>query len=322
MTLKLCNYLPLERPDGPYAPRPGIVHDDIIIDAEKLLKASGRDCACGGTLLALLGCRCCKEVLRAALARETGGVDEAARLSSAQVRLCAPVPAPGALLCVAGNYEEHIRESKAKNLTGQVHASDRATPRVFMKPSTNTVQGAGDPVVISRNSQFVDYEGELLAIIGTGGRYIEEENALSHVAGVTCFNDISERRLQIWERPETRPWDRFFDWLNGKWGDGYAPMGPCAVPVEDIEDIQNLRLQTFLNGETVQDSNTGCMIFSVAQLVSWVSQFMTLSPGDVIATGTPSGVGIAREVAMQPGDIVEVEIEGIGRLVNPVIREE
>ena len=141
------------------------------------------------------------------------------------------------------------------------------------------------------------------------------------VAGVTICNDISERQLKIRERPENRPWDLFFDWLNGKWGNNFAPLGPCAVPLEDLPDLQNLPLQTRLNGETVQAATTAEMIFTVPQLLSYLSQIVTLEPGDIIATGTPAGVGFARGVAMQPGDLVEVEIGGIGILSNPVQAE-
>ena len=241
-----------------------------------------------------------------------------AALPLAEARLLAPVPRPGKLFCLAGNYEEHVRE--AGRLSSE-EALVRRTPWVFMKPSTNTVCATGDPVLVAKTSRFVDYEGELAVIIGKRGKYLKAAEALDYVGGVTCFNDISERQLHIWDRPEDRPWDKFFDWLNGKWFDSFAPMGPCAVPLADTPGIDKLQLRTLLNGEVVQETSTGEMIFSVGEQIEYISQMVTLEPGDVIATGTPAGVGKIRGVALKPGDLIEVEVDGIGRLSNPVVAE-
>lgn len=312
MSLKLVNFVPLSWPDS--APRVGALVEEAIIDIAEACEAADMDCGCAGSVVDLLSCGDCLQAAREALA-EVGSNVEALPLKEA--KLLAPVIQPGKLFCLAGNYEEHIREGKAG-----VHESDKATPRVFLKPSTNTVCGPGAPIIVSKISTFVDYEGELAIIIGKRGKYIKAEDALQYVGGVTCLNDVSERRLHIWDRPETRPWDRFFDWLNGKWFDSFAPMGPCAVPLEDIGSLDALHLTTRLNGKLMQDASTGQLIFSVPRLIEYLSQMVTLEPGDVIATGTPSGVGHSQDIAMQPGDVVEVEIEGIGKLTNPIIAED
>ena len=310
MALKLVNFVPKSRPES--LPRVGALVEDGIIDIAEACEAAEIEGGCVGSVVDLL---CCDDCLQ--MAREAVRYAES-NFPLAAVRLLPPVMRPGKLLCLAGNYEEHIREGGGADA---VHASDKATPRVFMKPTPNTACGPDDPILIGRMTQFMDYEGELAAIIGKRGKYLKAEEALEYVGGVMCFNDVSERRLKIWERPEERPKDRFFDWLNGKWCDNSAPMGPCAVPLADAGDIQNLKLQTRVNGEIMQNSSTAAMIFSVARLVEYISHMITLEPGDVIATGTPAGVGITRGVSLKPGDVVEVEIEGLGVLRNPVARE-
>ncbi len=235
-----------------------------------------------------------------------------------EVKLLAPVPKPAKVFALAGNYMEHIHESTQKNLQSIISKADSATPRVFMKPPSVTVCGDGDPILLGSSSRSPDYEAEMALIIGRAGRFLDPDEAAGHVAAVTCFNDISERELKIWERPETREWDKFFDWLNGKWFDNGAPMGPCAVPVADLDDIHNLRIRLWLNGELKQDATTAQMIFKAGEIVSYISQICTLEPGDIIATGTPSGVGHAQGIRLKDGDVVEIELEKVGRLTNPV----
>jgi 2-keto-4-pentenoate hydratase/2-oxohepta-3-ene-1,7-dioic acid hydratase in catechol pathway len=239
------------------------------------------------------------------------------------VRLEAPVPTPGKLFALAGNYAEHIMESTSKKLQGTgVTGSDLATPRVFMKPSTNTVCATGDPIIVGKGATFVDWEAEFGVIVGKPGKHISREDAMSHVGGITIVNDVSERELKIWDRPEDRDWDKFFDWLNGKWCDNFAPMGPCAVPLGDLENVDRLGLKLWVNGELKQDGNTGQMIFKIPDILAYISSICTLHTGDVIATGTPSGVGHAQGVRLQPGDVVRIELEGVGVLENPVVAEE
>jgi len=237
------------------------------------------------------------------------------------VRLLAPVPVPGKLFCLAGNYAEHIAESgdDAQRMALDRVATD--APRVFMKPSVDTVIGDGEPIILSPTSNFVDYEAELAVIIGKEGRHIPQEQALEYVGGISILNDVSERRLQAHGGEEPTDWDKFFDWLNGKWFDSFAPMGPCIVPLADVPDLDDLHLRLYLNDELKQDANTGQMIFKVPAIVAYISSIVTLRPGDVIATGTPSGIGLPQGIRLQDGDIVRVELDLVGTLTNPVRTE-
>lgn len=231
----------------------------------------------------------------------------------AGVKLLAPVLYPRKLFCLAGNYAEHIQES------GRGYSDkDRVTPRVFMKPPTTTVIGPGDAIRIPPVGQKIDWEAELAVIIGRRGKAIPVEDALDYVAGYTIINDVSERGLKIRERAESAEWDRFFDWLNGKWLDTFAPMGPWLVTADEIPDPQKLDVRLSVNEQEMQHGNTGQMIFTVADLISYISQIITLEPGDAIATGTPAGVGHGRGLYLKPSDRVRVEIEGIGEMENPV----
>ncbi|MCS6860913.1 MAG: fumarylacetoacetate hydrolase family protein [Abditibacteriales bacterium] len=232
-----------------------------------------------------------------------------------KVKLLAPLPRPRKILALAGNYAEHIREGG-----GEVQEKDTVTPRIFIKPASSVI-GPGAPIIISRVAQFIDWEGELGVIIGKRGKYIPRERALQHVAGYTVFHDVSERELKIRERKESAEWDKFFDWLNGKWMDSFAPMGPWLVTRDEIKDVQNLNLTTKVNGKVEQSGNTGQMIFDVADLIHYASHLFTLEPGDVMATGTPAGVGHGKGIKLQPGDVVEIEIENVGVLRNPVKAE-
>ncbi|GIX05625.1 MAG: 2-hydroxyhepta-2,4-diene-1,7-dioate isomerase [Candidatus Poribacteria bacterium] len=227
------------------------------------------------------------------------------------------VPRPPKLFCLAGNYAEHIQEGG-----GEVLQKAETTPRVFMKPPSTTVIGHGDPIVIPRHGRWIDWEAELAVVIGRRGKHISAQEALDYVAGYTILNDVSERQLAVPETRRPREGDRWFDWLNGKWCDTFAPMGPCLVTRDEIPDPQSLRITLRVNGEVKQDASTAQMIFTCAELIEWISRWITLEPGDVIATGTPAGVGRARGEKLRPGDVVEVQIERIGTLSNPVIAEE
>lgn len=232
-------------------------------------------------------------------------------------RIAAPVPRPPKLLALAGNYQEHIIE-------GGHTAVDKTkvVPMLFIKPST-TVTGPNQPLVLpSRVSQTVDWELELGVVIGRRATHVPAETALEHVAGYTIFNDISSRSLEITSaRTQAGPRDKFFDWLNGKWQDGFGLMGPYLVTRDEIPDPQNLRIELSVNGETRQEASTGQMIFTVAETIAWASKLLTLEPGDVIATGTPSGVGSASKTFLKTGDVLCAEIEGLGVLINPVVGE-
>ncbi|HID55148.1 TPA: FAA hydrolase family protein [Candidatus Poribacteria bacterium] len=231
-------------------------------------------------------------------------------------RLKPPITYPRKLLCLAGNYAEHIREGG-----GRAYDKSKVTPRVFMKPPTTTIIGHGEPILIPRNGNRIDWEAELGVVIGRRGRFIPIEEALDHVFGYTIVNDVSERKLKVPQEREPREGDRWFDWLNGKWFDTFAPMGPWIVTKDEIPDPHSLRISLTVNGEVMQDSNTSNMIFTVPELIQFISTLLTLEPGDVISTGTPEGTGAARGIFLKRGDLVRIKIEGIGELVNPVESE-
>jgi len=233
-------------------------------------------------------------------------------LSLDQLRLLAPVPRPGKLLALAGNYAEHLRES------GHEWAEKKlTTPRLFMKPAT-AVTGPYDPIVYPRNGNNIDYEGEFGVVIGKNARFVEVNDAWDHVAGYVVVNDVSERSLKTGAERQDRDGDKWFDWLNGKWFDTFAPMGPALVTKDEVPDSKSLSLRTSVNGEVRQSSSTGQMIFDVAELIAWASRWMTLEPGDIIATGTPAGVGSSTGDFLKPGDVIEIEIESIGTIRNVV----
>lgn len=214
--------------------------------------------------------------------------------------LLPPVPNPGKILCIGLNYRDHAIE------TGAEIPSE---PVVFSKFNTALI-GHGDVIRLPKVAQRVDYEAELVVIIGTEGKHIPAEQAMNHVFGYTCGHDVSARDWQ-----KGRPGGQ---WLLGKSFDSFAPLGPCMVTQQEVADPSNLRVQLHLNGDVMQDSTTAQLIFDIPTLIAHLSQIMTLQPGDVIFTGTPPGVGAARKppVFLKPGDECTVEIAGIGRLTN------
>jgi 2-keto-4-pentenoate hydratase/2-oxohepta-3-ene-1,7-dioic acid hydratase in catechol pathway len=230
--------------------------------------------------------------------------------------LHAPVPQARKLFCLAGNYQEHIREGG-----GTARAKEATYPYFFMKPASTALIGSGQAIRLPRIGQEIDWEGELAVVIGRRGRHIAADRAEEFVAGYTCFNDVSERRLAVPEGRVPRERDKFFDWLVGKWFDTAGPAGPYLVTRDEAPDPHALALRLRVNGVTKQDANTGQMIFRVPELIEFISRIVTLEPGDMIATGTPAGVGHARGEFLKAGDVVEVEIERLGVLRNPVVAE-
>jgi len=239
------------------------------------------------------------------------------------VKLMLPVTNCRKLFALAGNYAEHIAEGSHKETIAALSKPVGRTPRVFMKPPSTTIVGPDEPIIVPKVGRFIDWEVELGVVIGQRCKYVKAQDAYDVVAGYTIVIDVSERQLLIWQRDETVEWDKFFDWLNGKWMDHFAPMGPCIAPHDDIGDPHNLSISLRVNGQTMQQANTGDMIFSIPALIEYISSIVTLEPGDVIATGTPAGVGAAMDppVKLKPGDVVEGEIEKIGVLRNPVEAE-
>jgi 2-keto-4-pentenoate hydratase/2-oxohepta-3-ene-1,7-dioic acid hydratase in catechol pathway len=225
------------------------------------------------------------------------------RFDLGTTRLLAPIPRPPKIVCIGLNYRDHAAES---------NMAIPETPTVFSKYPTSVI-GPGQPIVLPKNSTKPDYEAEFAVVIGKGGRYIDEANWREHVFGYTIVNDVSARDYQM----------ATSQWMIGKTFDTFCPMGPAIVTVDEIEDPHNLAISLSIGGETLQDSNTSNLIFGVPQIIAYLSSVFTLEPGDVIATGTPAGVGFARKPPryLREGDEVRVKIEGIGELVNPVIAE-
>ena len=230
-----------------------------------------------------------------------------------KVKLRAPMPNPRKIFCLAGNYQDHIEEGG-----GKMAAQDKETPRVFMKPPTTTVISPGDSILIPPIANAIDWEGELAVVIGRKAKGVKTKQALNYVAGYTIMNDVSERKLVIKKRSQSRDRDQWFDWLNGKWLDTFAPQGPWIVTRDDIPNPQALDISTYVNGERKQFNNTGQMLYQVAQQIEYISAIITLEPGDLISTGTISGVGNTTGTYLKAGDKVEIEISKIGVLQNKV----
>ncbi len=235
-----------------------------------------------------------------------------------QVKVLAPLPLPGKIIALAGNYSEHIKEA---GLALGLSDSPRSTtvPRPFLMPAT-VVIGPDEEIPWPAYSEQIDYEIELAVVIGKKAKYIKPNNALEYVAGYTICNDVSARSVTFRKNRKVRPWDEFYDWLNGKWADGFLPMGPYLLTGDEVKEPQNLGMELKVNGVARQNANTSQMIYPVADVVSFLSHIMTLVPGDVIATGTPSGVAMATGRFLQPGDKIECTIENLGTLANTLGR--
>ena len=221
---------------------------------------------------------------------------------SKNIRLGSPIARPSKIVCIGLNYMDHAKE------TG---ASIPAEPILFLK-STTALTGPDDNIIIPKNSQKTDWEVELAVVIGSKASYVDEVDALNYVAGYCLHNDVSERAFQL-EMGGT--------WDKGKGCDSFAPIGPYLATPDELEDINNCRLWLTVNGQLMQDGNTNNLIFNIPHLISYVSQFMTLLPGDIISTGTPAGVGLGMKppVYLKPGDVVELGIDGLGKSTQHVI---
>ena len=269
-----------------------VLHDGrphaVAIDGDTAIPLSG---------IAELGAHTPNDVLRAPpLDREA-----AFKLSAATLRPL--VPQPGKVICVGLNYKAHIQET---------HRDDSDYPVLFTKFATS-LTGANDPIACPPESEAVDYEGELAVVIGARARRLDPTRALEAVAGYTVANDVTMRDFQY----------KTHQWVQGKAWDASTPLGPELVTADEAPDPSALTLRTLVNGEVVQETTTDLMIFPVPTLLSVISQFSTLEPGDVILTGTPAGVGFRREppLLMGDGDVAVVEIDGIGRTENRFVAE-
>jgi 2-keto-4-pentenoate hydratase/2-oxohepta-3-ene-1,7-dioic acid hydratase in catechol pathway len=220
-----------------------------------------------------------------------------------QVKLLAPIPRPPKIICIGLNYRDHAIESNLPIPT---------TPVIFTKFATAVI-GPGDAIVLPANSEKPDYEAELAFVIGKGGRHIKAADWRDHVFGYTNFHDVSARDFQL----------ATSQWTIGKTFDTFAPFGPWIVSADEIADPHNLNIRLEINGEVLQNSNTRELVFGIPALVEYLSSVFTLESGDIVATGTPPGVGMARKPPrwLRPGDEVVISIEGLGELRNPAIAE-
>lgn len=215
---------------------------------------------------------------------------------SRDTRLGPPISKPSKIICIGLNYSDHATESKMQL---------PPEPVIFFK-ATTAIAGPNDNLIIPKNSKKTDWEVELAVVIGKKALYIDEAAALSFVAGYLLHNDYSEREFQL---------ERSGQWVKGKSCDSFAPLGPYLATQDEISDVNDLRLWLTVNGTMMQDGNTKNLVFKIPQLVSYVSQFMTLLPGDIISTGTPAGVGLGQKpdpVYIKPGDVIELGIHGLG----------
>jgi 2-keto-4-pentenoate hydratase/2-oxohepta-3-ene-1,7-dioic acid hydratase in catechol pathway len=217
--------------------------------------------------------------------------------------LAAPIPRPHKIICIGLNYRDHAEESKM---------AIPETPTVFSKYSSSVI-GEGAAIVLPKVSTKPDYEAEFAVVIGRGGRHIAEADWRDHVFGYTVVNDVSARDFQM----------ATSQWMIGKTFDTFAPIGPAIVTADEIDDPHSLDISLELSGEEMQHSNTRNLIFGVPKLIAFLSSVFTLEPGDIIATGTPAGVGFARKPPryLMPGDEARIRVQGIGELVNPVVAE-
>ena len=283
--------------------RAGIVVGDEVHDLERLLDRSGQ--AVLGTtsstreFLSLYGDRL--EALSAELPALAADSSAASVGSRGEVRLVAPVTNPGKVLCIGLNYKDHVAE------TGRALPE---FPDVFAK-FASTMIGPEDGIGGADVTQNLDFEGELAVVIGRPARNVGAEDALDYVGGLAMLNDVTARDLQY----------RGTQWLAGKSVDGSTPWGPEIVTLDEVGDPQTLDLVTRVNGTEMQRSNTRHQIFPIAQIIAYLTSFLSLAPGDVIATGTPEGIGAKRTppVWLRPGDTVEIEIDRVGTLRNRVL---
>jgi 2,4-didehydro-3-deoxy-L-rhamnonate hydrolase len=230
------------------------------------------------------------------------------------VSLLVPIPDPPKLMLLAGNYRKHVEEQG-----GKASERDATFPYVFMKPPSTTLTHPGAPIHLPDISpDRIDWELELGVIMGKRCKAVKERDALDYVAGYTVVNDISDRGFRPNPTRDERPRDAFFDWLHGKWHDSSCPMGPCILPADELPNPQSLQMTLKVNRAIEQDGSTSEMVYPVAAVIEFVSSFVTLEPGDIISTGTTSGVGAAKGRFLKRGDLIEAEIEGIGILQNPV----
>jgi 2-keto-4-pentenoate hydratase/2-oxohepta-3-ene-1,7-dioic acid hydratase in catechol pathway len=302
--LKLVSYVVTDA-----TPRAGILVDDAVVDLADGAAALG--CDLPPTVVALLRAGEAGMTVARRVAAEAAAGRLPTRPAS-EVRLIAAVPDPPAIYLLAGNYQSHIVEGGEAAVD-----KNRITPRPFLKPGTAVV-GTGDPILVPPDSDTLDYEIEIAAVVGSRTRHVPVDQAEAHVAGYVVFNDVSSRSLKIDEGRIAREGDGLFDWLLGKWCDSFAAIGPYLVTRDEAGDPNRLEMALRVNGELRQHSSAGEMIFTIPEALAFLSRFVTLEPGTLLCMGTPGGVGDATQTYLKPGDVVSAEIEGLGELVNVV----
>ncbi len=311
--MQLCRFQHSERA------RCGLLFEEFILPIDDLASAAGEkylaDVLLAGELERLFPIDSAAWLALADLIAESGSDVEnqqAYLLARSEVKLLPPIARPPKLLLLAGNYAEHVLEQE-----DVVREREQTFPYVFMKPASTTLVGDATQVRIPPNSpNKIDHEVELAVVIGRKAKNISSNEALNFVAGYTIINDLSDRAYRPNPQRQLRPRDTFFDWQHGKWHDGFCPCGPCLVTTDEIPDPQQLTLQLKVDGEVRQQGNTSQQVFSVAQVIEFLSSWMTLEPGDIISTGTPAGVGNATGKFLKAGQLVEASIAGIGTLTT------
>lgn len=295
--MQLVSYRTYDHTDESW--RAGVEHEGRVVDVTALWHDDTHKATTKQLLAA--GPATIDKVFMQAHESLVAGPDAAGVFQAASVELGPPVPDPDKIICIGLNYADHASEAGL---------AQTSVP-VFFAKFRNSLIGPTSPILLPSVSDQIDYEGELAVIIGTRCKEVTEQEALQYVAGYSVFNDVSARDLQM----------QTSQFMAGKALDTFAPMGPGMVLASDVPDPQTRMLTTRVNGQVVQHASTASMIFSVAAIISFLSSLMTLEPGDIIATGTPSGVGFKRTppLFLRDGDVVEVEIEGIGQLRNPVV---
>nr|HET6903105.1 fumarylacetoacetate hydrolase family protein [Ktedonobacteraceae bacterium] len=295
--MQLVSYRIQGHTDGSW--RAGVEDEGRVVDVAALWQDGLHETTTRQLLAA--GPTAVDKVFKQAREALDASLDAAGVLQAASVEIGPPIPDPDKIICIGLNYADHANEAGL---------AQTEVPLFFAK-FRNSLTGPTSPILLPRVSSQIDYEGELAVIMGTRCKDVSEQEALRYVAGYSIMNDVSARDLQM----------RTSQFIAGKTLDTFAPMGPGMVLASEIPNPQSLTLNTRVNGQVVQHASTATMIFSVATIISFLSSLMTLEPGDIIATGTPSGVGFKRTppLFLREGDVVEVEVEGVGQIRNPVV---
>lgn len=291
--------------EGPAGPRAGVLMDDLIYDAARLVPEPDVD---AGSMLGLLRSW---PLVETRLREAVSNGPPRDGLSLSQVSLLAPVPDPSTIFCAGANYWDHLEE-----MEGSVDRDHRASNPWFFVKTGGCVVGDGVAVHGPTASHQLDWEAELAVVIGRQCRDIPAAHAREVIAGYLPVNDLSARDLMT---RSDRPPSMTYDWVGQKCFDGALPSGPWLTPASAVSDPHDLAIRLWVNGELKQDSTTANLVHDIDEQIEWLSHQLTLQPGDIICTGTPAGVGLPRNTFLEPGDVVRVEIDGCGTLTTPII---